>query len=242
MNASSDGSSSSATKWSTASRASTIGWPRMLSLASRRTPRLTGILASVNWVVSWRSPSSKISKSSFVSPVIGRPDASTTLTVTWTVSTPPRNFWTPCVESPPDGHSNTVSGNASARRVGANLCAMALPYTRVPTSGVVPPALDAADLARADSGSSLYARVIVLEGAHRERLGSECADRADRRRRTRERRNARHLRHRGRAPDGAVVKKRFPPQRRVDDQIDISIDQVIRNVRTALVHLVNDLR
>ena len=53
-NASSPDSSSSPTNRSTAPRASTIASPRILSLESSTTPRLTGTRSSVNWVIGSR--------------------------------------------------------------------------------------------------------------------------------------------------------------------------------------------
>src|SRR5919106_919269 len=64
----------------------------MLSLVSRRSPRLTGTRLSLNCVTGTRPPSSKTSKSSLARSVMSRPFASVTVTVTWTVSMPPLNI------------------------------------------------------------------------------------------------------------------------------------------------------
>jgi hypothetical protein len=75
---------------SRAPRASTMGWPRMLSLMSSSTPTLTGVRLSENCVTGCSSPSSKTSKSSLVRPVIRRLLLSVTVTGISTVVTLPR--------------------------------------------------------------------------------------------------------------------------------------------------------
>src|ERR1044071_6937797 len=91
------------------------------------------------------------------------------------------------------------------------------------------------------SGAPSYPRIIVLKRADRQRLRAERLDCRHRRRCARQRGDARHLRHGGRAPYGAVVEERFAAERRVDDETDLPVDDLIGDVRPPLVHLVDHL-
>src|SRR5688572_15588100 len=185
----------------------------MLSLASSNIPRLTGTRLSVNCVIVCSTPSSKTWKSPCVRPVMSRPLASVTDTVTWTMSTRLRN-------GPVWPH------------------AMAQPRTQ---QAVIAPTRWYVTALPVNSRSRFDTRVIVLQRSDRERLLPHGANRAHRRRGAGQRRDARDLRHRRGAPDRAIVEERLAAERRVDHHVDAAVDDVVGHVRPSLVHLVHDI-
>src|SRR5688572_23938949 len=84
--ASSSTASSLSRKWASAPRASTKRWPRMLSLMSSVSDRLTGTRAFVNWVIGCFTPSSSMLKSFCSRLVTSRPSLSRTVTAVVTNS------------------------------------------------------------------------------------------------------------------------------------------------------------
>ena len=100
-NASSVGSSRSTRNRSRAPLASTMRCPRMLSLTSTRTPRLTGTRPSSNWEIDLGPPvlEELENRHGSRSPT-SRPSTSRTVTVTCTTSTLERNTWAAASPSP----------------------------------------------------------------------------------------------------------------------------------------------
>ena len=64
---------------------------------------------------------------------------------------------------------------------------------------------------------------------------------ARRRARSRQRRNARNVVTHRRSPDRFLVVKRFPPQRRINDQIHLRGFNQVHNIRPPFIHLVHRL-
>ena len=83
--------------------------------------------------------------------------------------------------------------------------------------------------------------VVLLQGADTEAFGGQGPDRVDGRGRAGERRDARDLLHHRRPAHELVVEKRFPAKGRVDDQLDLVVDDLVADVRASLVHLEDDL-
>src|SRR5437773_1695963 len=217
-NASSPGSSRSAMKRSSAPRASTIGSPRMLSLMSSSTPTLTGVRLSENCVTGCRSPSSKTSKSSLVRPVIRRLLLSVTVTGISTVVTLPRKVCSDCA------WPLTTKAKAITEITKKYLLFITcfVPRGRSTPSWCM-------------SGARFHPRIVVLKRPHRQRLRPQRLDGADRGGRARECRDARHLRHRGRPPHRAIVEERVAAERRVDHEIDLTVHDLVGDVRPSLV-------
>src|SRR5437660_361404 len=80
-------------------------------------------------------------------------------------------------------------------------------------------------------------RVVVLERADAETFLSQSADGLDGSGRAGERRDAWHFLHHRGAPDRAVVEERLAAERRVDHEIHFAVDDLVGDVRPALVHL-----
>src|SRR3954469_17046274 len=129
-----------------------------------------------------------------------RPLASTTVTVTRTVSIRARNTWV-CASNVTTKHTKITKDTKYQN-----------PWPSWFMTGL---------------GPGFDSRVIVLQRADRQRLRSQRLDRTHRCRGAGQRRNARHLGHRRRAAHGAVVEKRIAAQWRVDDEIDLLVDDVV---------------
>ena len=56
-----------------------------------------------------------------------------------------------------------------------------------------------------------------------------------------QRRDARHFVHHRRAAHGAIVEERLAAERRVDDEIDLAVDDLVGDVRPPFVHLEHDV-
>ena len=84
-------------------------------------------------------------------------------------------------------------------------------------------------------------RVVVLQRADAEALLAQRADRADGGGGAGERGDARHLVHHRGAADRAIVEERLAAERRVDDEIDLAVDDLVGDVRPAFVHLEDDV-
>ena len=83
-------------------------------------------------------------------------------------------------------------------------------------------------------------RVVLLQGLDVQRLVLEGADGADRGRRAGQGGDAGHAQHRGDAAEGTVVEERLAAEGRVDDEIDLPIQQPVADVGPALVDLVDE--
>ena len=83
--------------------------------------------------------------------------------------------------------------------------------------------------------------VVFLKRADGQALGVHGPDGVDRCRRAGERRDARHAVHHRDATHGAVVEERLPAERRVDDELDVVVEDLVADVRPALVDLEDDL-
>src|SRR6185295_14151218 len=189
----------------------------MLSLMSSRTPTLTGVRWSENCVTGCSSPSSNTSKSSFVRPMISRLLLSVTVTGISTVVTLPRKVWSAC--------ARPITTKA-AKHTKQN---------KIFVTFVVPSS------SWFTSRACFDPRIVILKRPHRQRLRPKRLDRRHRGRRPRQRGDAGHLRHGRRAADGAVVEERLAAERRVDDEADLPVDDLVGDVRPPLVHLVDHL-
>ena len=72
-------------------------------------------------------------------------------------------------------------------------------------------------------------------------FGVQRPDGVDRGRGAGQRRDARHAVHHRDAADGAVVEERLAAERRVDDELDAVVEDLVADVRPALVDLEDDL-
>ena len=79
--------------------------------------------------------------------------------------------------------------------------------------------------------------VVFLQREHAQLLRAERPNGADGGGGAGERGDARHPEHRRDAPHGQVVEERLPPQRRVDHQVELPVEQPVSDVGTALVDL-----
>ncbi len=66
-------------------------------------------------------------------------------------------------------------------------------------------------------------------------------DRVDGRGGARERRDARHLLHHRDPPDRAIVEERLAAERRVDDELNAIVQNLVTHVRASLVDLEDNL-
>ena len=95
---------------------------------------------------------------------------------------------------------------------------------------------------RAGLGTGASVGVVLLQRLHGEAFGAERGDGADGGGGAGERRDGRHaLQHRD-AAHGAVVEERLAAERRVDDERDAAVEQLVADVRPAFVDLEDDAR
>ena len=83
--------------------------------------------------------------------------------------------------------------------------------------------------------------VIVLKRPDVEALRAQGADGADGGRRARQCGDAGDVVNHRHAPDGPVVEERLAAEGRVDHQINLTVQNLVRNVRTSFVDFIHDL-
>src|SRR6187402_2825404 len=84
--------------------------------------------------------------------------------------------------------------------------------------------------------------VVFLQRLHRQAFVPQRGDGRYGRGGAGERGNRRHALEHGGAPDGAVVEERLATERRVDDERNAAVQELVADVRAALVDLEDDVR